>query len=68
VIRPASGGASRALTTDGTAAFAYQIGSITWNADSTSLAAYRVHEQVWLAPSVAGNVKAQLHRVELTVK
>jgi hypothetical protein len=68
VIRPASGGTSRVLTTDGMAAFAYQIGSITWNADSTSLAAYRVHEQVWLAPSVSGNVKAQLHRVELTVK
>jgi hypothetical protein len=70
VRRPASGGGplTQKLTTDGTAAFAYQLGSITWAADSKSLAAYRVHEQVWLAPSVTGNVKAQLHRAQLTVK
>lgn len=69
VIRPASGSAStQKLTTDGTAAFAYQAGSITWAADSKSLAAYRVHEQVWLAPSVSDTVKAQLQRAALTVK
>ena len=69
VVRPAGGGGpTQKLTTDGTAAFAYQVGSITWQADSTGLAAYRVHEQVWLAPSVTGNVKAQLHRSVLTLK
>jgi hypothetical protein len=69
VVRPVVGsGPAQKLTTDGTAAFAYQAGSLTWKADSKSLAAYRVHEQVWLAPSVTSNVKAQLHRAELTVK
>jgi hypothetical protein len=68
VVRPAAGGPTRTLSTDGTAAFAYQAGSITWAPDSGSLAAYRVHEQVWLAPSVTGNVKSLLHRAELTIK
>ena len=68
VIRPVSGGASKALTTDGTAPFAYQVGSITWNADSKGLAAYRVHEDVWLDPSVTGNVKAQLHKATPSVQ
>ena len=68
VVRPAGGGPAQKLTTDGTAAFAYQLGSITWAADSKGLTAYRVHEQVWLAPSVTGNVKAQLHRAQLTIK
>lgn len=68
VVRPASGSApAQKLTTDGTAAFAYQVGSVTWTADSKGLAAYRVHEQVWLAPSVTGNVKAQLHRAEIKI-
>lgn len=68
VIRPAGGGSTRKLSTDGTAAFAYQIGSITWAPDSKSVAAYRVNEQVWLAPSVTDTVKTQLHRTVLTVK
>jgi len=68
IVRPATGGAPSHKTTDGTAVFAYQAGSITWAADSKSLSAYRVHEQVWLAPSVSGNVKAHLHRAELSVR
>jgi hypothetical protein len=69
VITPAAGaGPARTLSTDGTAAFAYQAGSITWAADSRSLTAYRVHEQVWLAPSVTGSVKAHLHQATFAVK
>jgi len=68
LVRPATGGAPAHKTTDGTAVFAYQADSITWAADSRSLSAYRVHEQVWLAPSVSGNVKAHLHRTELSTR
>src|SRR5687768_16106369 len=39
---PASSG--KMLSNDGTAAFAYQLGSIQWGADSRSLSAYRVSE------------------------
>jgi len=65
VTRPASGGATTPVTTDGTLAFAYQAGSITWTADSKGLRAYRVHEQVWLAPSVTANVKEHLKAVAI---
>lgn len=68
VIRPAGGGQPQKLTTDGTAAFAYQVGSITWTADSKGLSAYRVHEKVWLEPSVTATVKAQLHRATASVR
>ena len=68
VVRPADGGPARKLSTDGTSAFGYQIGSITGEADSKSLSAYRVHEQVWLAPSVSDTVKTQLQRATLTVR
>ena len=69
VVRPASGSApTQKLSTDGTSAFGYQTGSIHWAADSKTLEAYRVHEQVWLAPSASDNVKAQLHRAVLAVK
>lgn len=68
VVRPVAGGPTQKLTTDGTSAFGYQIGSITWAADSKNLTVYRVHEQVWLDPSVTANVKAQLQRVVLAVR
>lgn len=69
VVRPAAGnGPTRKLTTDGTAAFGYQAGSFSWTADSKTLAAYRVHEQIWLDPSLTANVKTHLQRVMLTVK
>jgi hypothetical protein len=68
VVRPVSGGAAARKTTDGTAAFAYQTGSIHWAADSQSVSAYRVHEQVWLSPSVSGNVKAHVQRGTLALR
>lgn len=67
VVRPAGGGAARRLSADGAAGFAYQAGSIAWTADSTSLAAYRVNEQVWLAASVAGNVRAAVVRSTFSI-
>lgn len=60
VVRPAGGGALRTLSTDGAAGFAYHLGSIAWAADSRSLSAYRVHEQVWLSSGVSGSVKSQV--------
>jgi len=67
-VRPVAGGATAHRTSDGTATFAYQAGSVTWSTDSTSVAAYRVHEQVWLAASITDTVKAHLHRSTLPVK
>jgi hypothetical protein len=56
-IRRSGGGDVRMLTTDGTADFAYQLGSIQWANDSRSLSAYRVHADVWRGPGLSGNVK-----------
>ncbi len=58
-IRPVGGSAGNgtALTSDGTAADAYQPGSIRWSADSKTLTAWRVHSEIWLSESVTGNVK-----------
>ena len=67
VVLPAGGGAPRRLSADGAAGFAYQAGSIAWTPDSTGLAAYRVNEQVWLAASVAGNVKAAVVRSTFSI-
>jgi hypothetical protein len=61
-IRPAAGGDTRMLSSDGTAQAAYQQGSLQWSKDSSSLSAYRVHSDVWLSPSLSGNVKAQIQR------
>lgn len=69
VVRRADGSTpAQTLTTDGIASFAYHAGSLIWAAGSKSLTAYRVHEQVWLAPSITANVKSQLHRALLTLK
>jgi len=67
-IRPAGGAQSTRLSSDGTAAEAYQPGSIRWSADSRTVTAYRVNERVWLSDSVTGNVKALVGRGEWTVK
>jgi hypothetical protein len=67
VVRPTGGGATVRATTDGTADFAYHPGSLTWTADSSAVAAYRVQQQVWMAASVSGNVEKLLHRATLTV-
>jgi hypothetical protein len=66
-IRPAGGGKPRALSTDGTAAAAYQAGSIRWSADSQILSAYRVSAEVWNSPAVNGNVKKLVTRGEWKV-
>jgi hypothetical protein len=68
MVRPAGGGAARSVSTDGTAVFGYQTGSLLWSGDSRTLSAYRVHEQVWLSPGVAGNVKSQVVRSTFDVK
>ncbi len=54
--------AARALTTDGTADFAYDAGSLTWAADSQTVSGYRIHADVWRAPSISANVKALIAR------
>ncbi len=68
VVRPVGGGAVTHRTTDGTAVFAYQTDSIQWAADSQGVGAYRVHEQVWLSPSVSGNVRAHVQRAAVALK
>jgi hypothetical protein len=67
-IRPSGGsGAATRLTTDGSAADAYQAGSIQWSPDSRALSAYRVNEAVWLSDSLTGNVKKHIARGRWTV-
>ncbi len=66
-IRPAAGGASTRLSTDGTTASAYDPGSIRWSADSASLSAYRVSAEVWNSRSLAGNVKTLIARAQWDV-
>jgi hypothetical protein len=61
-IRPAGGGDTRVLSTDGTAAAAWQAGSLLWSSDSATLTAYRVSADVWTSPGISGNVKNQLTR------
>ncbi|MGH7470664.1 MAG: hypothetical protein ACRENP_22175 [Longimicrobiales bacterium] len=55
-------GTATALSSDGTAEYAYQFGSIRWSADSKSLSAWRVNSAIWMAESVTGNVKNQVHK------
>jgi hypothetical protein len=62
------GGAARALSSDGSAVEAYHLGSIRWSADSKTIAAYRVHSEVWRALPTAGLVKAQIKKQEWPVK
>jgi hypothetical protein len=68
VVRPAGGSqADRPLSTDGTAAQPYDLGSIRWSRDSKTLSAYRVSPDVWQSDSVSGSVKALVVRTEWTV-
>jgi hypothetical protein len=69
-IRPAgaTAGSSRRLSTDGTATDAYHLGSLRWSADSKTLSAYRVHEQVWTSDALAGTVKSQVVKRSWTVQ
>ena len=69
-IRPAAGGTparNHVLSTDGTAAFPYHLGSIRWSADSKSLYAYRVNEQIFVPNSVVANVKSLVAKSQWTV-
>ena len=60
-VRPAAGAAAAtALSSDGSAAEAYQLGSIQWSADSRTLTAYRVGEAIWQSDSLTGNVKKHI--------
>ncbi len=64
-LRPKGGaGAATRLSTDGTATFAYQPGSLRWSRDSRTLSAYRVDAQVWLSDSVPGSVQSLVTRRE----
>jgi hypothetical protein len=62
VVKPASGGEARRLSTDGTASAAYQQGSIEWSPDSRTLSAYKVHSDVWTSTSLSGNVKTHIQQ------
>jgi hypothetical protein len=66
-IRPASGGPATTLSTDGTASFGYQQGSIQWSKDSRTLSAYRVHPDVWRTTSPDGHLKSQIARGQWAV-
>jgi hypothetical protein len=67
-VRPAgAAGSPTFLTTDGTASFAYQPGSIRWLGPRT-LTAYRVHADVWTSNSLTGNVKKLIARYEGSLK
>lgn len=66
-VRPSGGGDPRVLSTDGTAAAAYQAGSVRWSSDSGTVSAYRVSEEVWKSPAVNGNVKKLVSRGEWKV-
>jgi hypothetical protein len=56
-IRPAAGGATRVLSTDGTSGDAYQAGSLRWSSDSKTLTAYRVSDRIWRSGGLSGNVE-----------
>jgi hypothetical protein len=67
-LKPAGGnGNTTTLSTDGTAEFAYQLGSIRWAADSKSLTVWRVNSAIWNSDSVTGNVKNHVLRGQWSV-
>jgi len=68
-IRPAADAtaAPTVLSTDGAPGFAYQPGSIRWSADSDSLIAYRVSDELFASRGVTGNVKRFVGRGEWSV-
>jgi hypothetical protein len=67
-IRRAGGGDVRVLSTDGTADDAYQLGSIQWAKDSSSLTAYKVHADVWRSSSLNANVKKHIQKKQWDVR
>ena len=67
-IRPASGGAPTTLSTDGTAGFGYQQGSIQWAKDSRTVSAFRVHPDAWHTTSPDGHLKPQIANGQWGIK
>ena len=65
-VRPAGGGTSKMLTTDGKPGDAYDAGSLRWSADSRTLSAYRLKAAIWEADGVSGNVEKLIAAVTLT--
>ena len=65
-VRP-SGGAVRLLSTDGTPAAPYHLGSLRWSGDSRTLRGYRVHSDAWRSAPTAGNIKALVSVHDWTV-
>ena len=54
--------APRPLTTDGTADFAYDAGSLAWSADSQSVSGYRLHADIWRGASISADVKTLISK------
>src|SRR5262245_8314417 len=67
VVRAAGGGASKTLSNDGTAIFAYQPGSIQWSRDSRTLSAYRVHQDAWRTATPDAHLKPQIVRAQWAI-
>jgi hypothetical protein len=67
VKRAGTAAAGTVLSTDGSAAEAYQLGSIQWSADSRTLSAYRVGEAIWQSDGVTGSVKKHIVKAQWTV-
>lgn len=69
VLRRVGGeaGALVRLSSDGTAEFPYERGSIEWSADSRTVAAYRVHRDVFRSEGVTGRVHDLVVRGEWPV-
>jgi len=59
--------APRALTTDGTAEFAYDAGSLMWSADSQTVSGYRIHANVWRSASITASVKGMVEKREMKI-
>jgi hypothetical protein len=69
VIKPTGGAEiTKILSTDGTAAQPYDVGSIYWSRDAKTVVAYRVSPEVWKSDSVAGSVKSLVARGEWKVQ
>lgn len=66
-VRRGDGDSVRVLSTDGTAEFPYEAGSIEWSEDGRSVAAYRVHRDVFQSPGLTGRVSDQVVRGEWAV-
>ena len=66
-IRPAGGGPTKALTTDGAKGDAYDPGSLRWSSDSQTLTAYRLNSAIWESEGVSGNVEKWIVSRQLAI-